>query len=439
MERASPGSGRESRAVADPACIAEVRLWGRTVGAVAELNDGRVIFEYDDRFRRSGLEISPVHLPLHRTGPQEFPELSRVAAFEGLPGVLADALPDRFGNAVIRKYFGDRGKPEAALSPVQKLLYIGSRAMGALTFQPAHRIPRNAREEEALEVAGLVAAARQVVEGSAEIAVPEIIRLGSSAGGARAKAVILWNRAGNQVRSAFAAARPGDEAWLIKFDGVGELDVPDPEPRPYNRIEFAYSTLARKAGIDMAETHLLEERGLGHFMTRRFDRPADGRLHLHTLGGMEHVDYNRPGLYSCEQYLRLTLTLQLGYPALEEAYRRIVFNVLAVNQDDHVKNFGFLMDPEGHWSLSPAYDLTFARGGGYTRRHQISLGGKYDGFSAGDLLELGSRFGVEKDGREVVQQVGAALEGWPAAAGEAGVPPDRITAIGAHHRLDCVP
>ena len=311
--------------------------------------------------------------------------------------------------------------------------------MGALTFRPAHRIPRNAREEQALEVAGLVAAARQVVEGSAEVAVPEIIRLGSSAGGARAKAVILWNRPKNQVRSAFATPRPGDESWMIKFDGVGELDVPDPEPRPYNRIEYAYSVLARNAGIDMSETWLLEERGLGHFMTRRFDRPDGGRLHLHTLGGMEHVDYNRPGLYSCEQYLRLALTLQLGYPALAEAYRRIAFNILAVNQDDHVKNFGFLMDPEGRWSLSPAYDLTYARGGGYTRRHQISLGGKYDDFSAGDLLQLGARFGVEKDGREILQQVGEALGGWPQAARKAGVPGDRIAAIGGSHRLDCIP
>ena len=425
--------------MAEPACIAEVRLWGHTVGAIAELDDGRVIFEYDREFRRSGLEISPIHLPLNRKGPMEFPELSRLPAFEGLPGVLADALPDRFGNAVIRKYFTDRGRPDDAMSPVQKLLYIGSRAMGALEFRPAHRIPRNAREEEALEVAALVAAARRVVEGSTELAVPEIIRLGSSAGGARAKAVILWNRRRNEVRSAFAKVRPGDEEWLIKFDGVGELDAPDPEPRPYNRIEYAYSALARQAGIEMAETHLLEERSLGHFMTRRFDRVDDRRLHLHTLGGMEHVDYNRPGLYSAEQYLRLNLTLQLGYPALEEAFRRVAFNILAVNQDDHVKNFGFLMDQAGRWSLSPAYDLTFARGGGYTRRHQISLGGKYDRFSSADLLELGGKFGIEKNGREILQQVGAALAGWPGAAREAGVPEDRIAAIGAAHRLDCIP
>ncbi len=421
--------------MAEPSCIAEVRLWDHTVGAVAELDDGRVIFEYDSDFRRTGLEISPIHLPLQRKGAVEFPELRRLPAFEGLPGVLADALPDRFGNAVIRRYFTDRGRPDDAMSPVQKLLYIGSRAMGALEFRPAHRIPRNAREEEALEVSALVAAARRVVEGSTEIAVPEIIRLGSSAGGARAKAVILWNRKSNEVRSAFASPRPGDEEWLIKFDGVGELDVPDPEPRAYNRIEHAYSVLARKAGIEMAETHLLEERGLGHFMTRRFDRTAEGRLHIHTLGGMEHVDYNRPGLYACEQLLRLTLTLQLGYPALAQAFRRISFNILAVNQDDHVKNFGFVMDGNGKWSLSPAYDLTFARGGGYTRRHQISLGRKFDRFTAGDLLDLGRKFGIERDGREIVREVGDALSGWPAAASAAGVPEERIKAIGDSFRI----
>jgi serine/threonine-protein kinase HipA len=223
---------------------------------------------------------------------------------------------------------------------------------------------------------------------------------------------------------------------MIKFDGVGELDLPDPEPRPYNRIEYAYSRVARKAGIDMAETFLLEERSLGHFMTKRFDRTGDGsRLHLHTLGGMEHVDYNRPGLYSYEQYLRLILFLELGYPAMEEAFRRICFNIMTVNQDDHVKNLGFLMDRAGRWSLSPAYDLTFARGRGYTRRHQMSLGGKFDRFASRDLLDLGDRFGISGSGREILEQVRDALSFWPEAARDAGVPMDRVQATGGAFRL----
>lgn len=285
--------------MSETVCVAEVRLWGRTVGAVAETDDGQVVFEYDETFRRGGLEISPPHLPLAVRGPQRFPGLERLEAFEGLPGVLADSLPDRFGNAIIRKYFTDVGRPDAAMSPIQKLLYVGSRGMGALEFRPPVKIPRKAREDEALQVAALVEAARRVVEGRTEVAVPEIMRLGSSAGGARAKAVILWNPAENEVRSAFAPVRAGDEHWLIKFDGVGELGDPDPTPQPYNRIEYAYGALARAAGVETAEQRLLEERGLAHFMTRRFDRLGNRRLHMHTLGGMEHVDYNVPGRHHC--------------------------------------------------------------------------------------------------------------------------------------------
>ncbi len=423
----------------EPVCLAEVRLWDRTVGAVAELDDGQVVFEYAEAFRRGGIEISPRNLPLGSRGPRSFPALARLDAFEGLPGVLADALPDRFGNAIIRKYFADQGRPEAALSPVQKLLYIGSRAMGALEFRPALKIPRKAREHEALEVAALVEAARRVVEGRTEVAIPEIMRLGSSAGGARPKAVILWNPAKGEVRSAFAAARPGDEPWLIKFDGVGEIDDPDPKSRPYNRVEQAYAVLAREAGVEMADTRLLEERGLAHFMTRRFDRQGGRRLHMHTLGGLEHVDYNVPGLYSYEQYFRVVLALGLGYPALEQAFRRACFNLLARNQDDHVKNVAFLMDERGRWRLAPAYDLTFAHGRGITRRHQMSFAGKRHDFTAADLLSVGERSGLHRSGRAVVQEVGEALAGWPEAARASGVPEDRIRAVGEAFRLGCVP
>ena len=425
--------------MAEPLCLAEVRLWNHTVGAVADLDDGRIVFEYDEAFRRQGLEISPANLPLSGRGPQTFPPLARLDAFEGLPGVLADALPDRFGNAIIRKYFANQGRPDAAMSPVQKLLYIGSRAMGALEFRPPVKIPRKHREDEALEIASLVSAARRVVEGKTEVAIPEIIRLGSSAGGARAKAVILWHRAKNEVRSAFTPAQPGDQHWLIKFDGVGELGDPDPNPQPYNRIEYAYSRLARAAGVEMTATHLLEERSLAHFMTRRFDRSGGGRLHLHTLGGMEHVDYNIPRLCSYEQYFRRVLSLELGYPALEQAFRRACFNLLAVNQDDHVKNFAFLMDGKGRWRLSPAYDLTFVRGRGITRQHQMSFAGKYEDFTAEDFLTVGTRFGLDHRGRAIVQEVADALAGWREVARDAGVPEDRIRRIGGAFRLDCAP
>jgi serine/threonine-protein kinase HipA len=408
---------------------AVVRLWGKLVGAVAELDDGTVVFEYDPAFRRSGLEISPIKLPLSLAGPVSFPELSRVEAFAGLPGVLADGLPDRFGNAIIRKYFSDNGHPERALSPVQKLLYIGHRAMGALEFQPAIRLGTTPAEQEPIEISRLVKQARQLIEGRVDVAVPEIMRIGASAGGARAKALILWNRKTNQVRSGFARPRSGDEHWLIKFDGVGELEAPDPNPQPYNRIECAYSHMARAAGIEIQETRLLEERRLGHFLVRRFDRVGATRLHLHSLGGMQHVDYNQPGTFSYEQYLRTVLDLNLGYPALEEVFRRMVFNLAAVNQDDHVKNFAFLMDESGKWRLAPAYDVTYASGHGYSRNHQMTLAGKITGFTREDLLATGGRFGIKHDGADIIRQVCDALGNWRHFAAEAKVPAERVDFI----------
>jgi serine/threonine-protein kinase HipA len=415
--------------------VAEVRLWDRRVGAVAEDGSGRVIFEYDPAFTRAGWDISPRHLPLSRSGPVVFPELARLEAFQGLPGVLADALPDRFGNAVIKTYFERGGRPDAALSPVQRLLYVGRRAMGALEFEPPADVPAAPATEQALELAQLVLEARRVVEGRSDVAVPEIMQLGASAGGARPKAVILWNRATDEVRSGFATPRPGDEPWVIKFDGVGELEHPNPRPQPYSRIEYAYNAMARAAGIETMETHLLTERRLAHFLSRRFDRTAAGRLHLHTLGGLDHADYNAPQTYSYEQYLRVCLELRLPPAALEEAYRRAVFNLVAVNQDDHVKNFAFLMERDGVWRLAPAYDLTFAKGARFTRAHQLTLGGKADGFTRADLLALGVSIGLRRDGAGVLEQVDDAVRRWPAFAQAAGVPAERIAAIGRAHRL----
>ncbi len=418
--------------------VAAVHLWGRLVGAVAEDSTGQVIFEYDPSFARTGWEISPRHLPLRQQGPITFPELRRVDAFQGLPGVLADALPDRFGNAVIKLYFEQRGRPQDALSPVQRLLYIGRRAMGALEFEPPIEVPLGAAAEEALEVARLVEEARRVVGGRSDIAIPEIMQLAASAGGARAKAVILWNRATNEVRSGFAAPRAGDEAWVIKFDGVGELDHPDPKPQPYNRIEYAYNQMAKVAGIETSDSHLLEERRLAHFMSRRFDRNAEGRLHLHSLGGLDHADYNAPGTYSYEQYLLVCRELRLSPAGLEEAFRRAAFNVVAVNQDDHVKNFAFLMDRRGAWRLAPAYDLTFARGRDFTRTHQLTLGNKVDDFTRADLLRLGAQLGLRRDGANVVDQVLEAVGDWPRFARAVGVPSERIEEIRKVHRIKAI-
>jgi serine/threonine-protein kinase HipA len=411
--------------------VAEVHLWGRLVGAVAEVPGTGVVFEYDDAFRASGLEISPLHLPLAERGPRVFPELSRTRAFAGLPGVLADALPDAFGNAVIRRYFEQKGTPGSALSPIQKLLYIGTRAMGALEFHPGVHARSLRPIEEALEVARLVEEARRVVEGDTQVAVPEMMQVGASAGGARAKALILWNREVNRVRSAFAAPEAGDEPWIIKFDGVtagtgGPELREDVRPGPFGRIEYAYSRMARAAGIEMMETYLLREREYAHFMTRRFDRQDGERVHMHSLGGLQHVDYNVRGAFSYEEYLRTVRALGLDQRAVNEAFRRMVFNVAAVNQDDHVKNLAFLMAPDGRWRLSPAYDVTFARGAEWTRTHQMTVRGKDDGITVRDLLDLGARMDVPNNGASIIAEVRAALETWESEARDAGVPPEWV-------------
>lgn len=420
--------------MADVVALAEVWLWGQMVGAVAEETNGRITFEYDPAFARRGLEISPFTLPAATAGPVTFPELRRSPAFEGLPGVLADALPDRFGNAVIRKYYTDRGLPEHAMRPVQKLLYIGDRAMGALTFRPPERVRRDA-EQEPLDIARLVEQARVVIEGKPHVAIPEMLRVGASAGGARPKALILWNETTGDVRSGFATPRSGDEHWILKFDGVGEFGAPDDMPKPFNRIEHAYARLAADAGIEVPEIRLLEHEGFGHLLVKRFDRSPGRRLHMHSLGGMHHVDYNQPGAFSYEGFLRTTLRLNLGYPALEQAFRRAVFNIVAVNQDDHVKNVAFLMGGTGRWRLAPAYDLTFARGQGYTRTHQMTVNGKSDGFTRDDLLALGAGMGVNRDGEEVIDQVAGVMSRWRDYANDAGVPEDRATEIAGGFRL----
>ncbi len=420
--------------MAETVAVAEVWIWDHFVGAVAETDDGQITFEYDPAFARYQLEISPLHLPLSKQGPVTFPELNRLEAFAGLPGVLADALPDRFGKAVIAKYFSDRGRPEEAMRPVQKLLYIGQRAMGALEFRPPLNVPRPA-ERESLEIADLVEQARVVIEGRPDVTIPEMLRIGASAGGARPKALILWNQSANDVRSGFADPHEGDEYWIIKFDGVGELGAPDSIAKPYNRIEHVYSQLARAAGIDMPETRLLEERGFGHLIVKRFDRQQQHRLHLHSLGGMHHVDYNLPGHFSYEQFLRTILTLQLDYPTLEEAYRRAVFNIVAVNQDDHVKNISFLMDQHGSWRLSPAYDLTYARGAGFTRYHQMTLNGKRDWFTRDNLLELGASVGIKRRGADVIDRVVVSMEEWERSATEVGVAEEQVREIGERFRM----
>ena len=334
---------------------------------------------------------------------------------------------------MIARHFQDIGRPHAALSPVQKLLYLGDRAMGALEFEPALRA-RGPVIEEALEVKRLVEEARRVIEGDTAVAVPEIMQVGASAGGARAKALILWDRAHGRVRSGFATPREGEEPWIIKFDGAsggrgGHQLTQDRRPGPFGRIEYAYAQMARRAGLELADTHLLEEGEFAHFMVRRFDRVNGAKLHMHSLGGLQHIDYNFSGAFSYEGYFRTVLALGLGHDSLEQAFRRMVFNLAAANRDDHVKNVSFLMAQDGRWQLSPAFDVTHAAGTGWTRTHQMTVAGKAAGFTREDLLGVADQFGLSHSAEDVLLAVGDALRSWQDEARKVGVPPDWIATV----------
>ena len=424
--------------MADIRAEVEVRLWDHQVGALIELEDGIILFEYAEDFRRSGLEISPVHLPLRLRGPVRFDHL-KSESFTRLPGVFADSLPDVFGRKVIRAYFAARGQTKERLTPAQKLLYVGTRAIGALTYHPTAAPPTEVHEMEALELRALVRDARRIVQGSVDVAVPEIYQIGSSAGGMRPKAVVLFNPGTREVRSAYADPRPGDMPAILKFDGVGE-DSTDDElgaAQHFNRVEAAYARMAVAAGIAMADVSVLEDGAHAHLIIRRFDLTTEGaRIHQHTLGGLIHVDYNDPGASSYEEYLRRILALGMPYASLEEGFRRTVFNVLAVNQDDHVKNLSFHMHPDGQWDLTPAYDLTFAKGRSRTSRHQMSLRGKREGFTLQDLLDLGDELTVSH-ARRIIDAVRDAVSTFLALAKETGTPRHRAEEIHAQlHERD---
>ncbi|MDB4324727.1 type II toxin-antitoxin system HipA family toxin [bacterium] len=406
---------------------ADIYLWGDRVGRVIEGDqDGRRIFQYDPDFAGRGLEISPINLPTSDATPRAFAELARSTAFEGLPGVVADSLPDRFGTALIQAHF-DKRTGGAQVTPIQKLLYVGQRGPGALEYRPAAKTTPEV--EQALEVRDLVDQARRVIEGDTREAIAEIISVGATVGGARPKALILWNRKTNRVRSGHARPQHGDEHWIVKFDGVtkssgGLENRVTHEPGPWGRLEYAYSTMARQAGIEMAETFLLhDDDGLAHFMTRRFDRDRDGtpdgKLHAHTLGGLLHLDYNVQYQIGYEEYFDVIRRLGLGQPAIEQAFRRMVFSLATVNYDDHLKNFAFLMDAQGRWTLSPAYDVAYAENDGWTRQHQMSVRGKFLGITRADCVAVAKEFDIrEREAYEIMDQVLDAVGDWEVKARE---------------------
>lgn len=432
--------------------IAEVLMWGRTIGAVAlEADRDVAAFEYAPAFAGSGIEIAPLMMPLARR-VYEFPELPR-ATFHGLPGLLADSLPDKFGNALIDAWLATQGRSPESFNAVERLCYIGSRGMGALEFRPAQG-PRP-RQATTIEIDALVHLASDVLthrnnlqgrfhDTGREQALRDILSVGTSAGGARAKAVIAWNPATNEVRSGQIDAGEGFAYWLLKFDGVtGNRDKEMEDPRGYGAIEFAYYLMAKAAGITMNECRLLEENGRRHFMTRRFDRLASGgKLHMQSLGALAHFDFNQAGAYSYEQALLVIRQLNLPMAAVEEQFRRMAFNIVARNQDDHVKNIAFLMDKQGAWSLAPAFDVTYSfnPAGVWTATHQMTLNGKRDGFTLADF-EACAASAVMKRGRAkaILEEVELAVKRWPEFAEKAGLSDDWREGIRKQHRLHLLP
>lgn len=415
--------------------LAEVKLWGKTIGAVL-LQDGDDVasFEYDAAFAQSGIQVAPLVMPLSRR-VHRFPALSRTT-FHGLPGLLADSLPDKFGNALIDAWLASRGRQADSFNAIERLCYTGQRGMGALEFAPA--TGPAAKQTTGIEVSRLVALASKVLthqnnlqasfaaQGS-EDALSDILRVGTSAGGARAKAVVAWNRKTNEVRSGQVKAGKDFEYWLLKFDGVsGNKDKELDDPKGYGLIEYAYYLMALECGIDMSECRLFKEHGRSHFMTRRFDRLAGGeKLHMQSLSALAHYDFNMAGAYSYEQALLVMRQLQLPMQAIEQQFRRMAFNIVARNQDDHVKNIAFLMNKSGEWSLSPAFDMTYSfnPAGAWTASHQMTMNGKRDNFTLDDFNACAKKASMKR-GRaaKIVSEVQATVSKWKSFAEQAGLP-----------------
>ena len=421
--------------------VLRVYIWDELVGAVAP--SGRAYaFEYASSWRRRGIELAPVLMPASPPRRSQrvfsFPGLNE-QTYQGLPPMLADSVPDRFGNGIIDSVLAREGVLPRDVNALDRLAYVGARGMGALTFAPASS-PRV--EHTAVEMNHLVEAARAALRGelnSPQVATEslnELIQVGTSAGGARAKAVIAWNTTTGEMRAGGITAPSGFEQWLVKFDGVGADDQLG-QAMSYGRTEFAYYLMATAAGVEMSESRLLEEGGRAHFITRRFDRPGtDGeRLHMQSLCAIAAIDFNA---IETNDYASLfTAAAELGIDDTAQLFRRMVFNVLASNNDDHSKNHAFLMDRSGTWEASPAYDITFAYNptSPWTAKHLMSVNGKFDAITRGDLHAVGEIFDVPGY-RRIVREVEDAVRRWSEFAAEAGLPDERTVEVAT--RLEAV-
>lgn len=416
--------------------VAEVKIWGQLVGAVRWDEPSRLAsFEYAPAFLKKGWDLSPIKMPI-RNGTQiyNFPELRRgkneeYDTFKGLPGLLADSLPDRYGNQLINIWLARQGRPENSMNPVEQLCFIGKRGMGALEFEPTQLPARQGSFK--IEIDSLVEMAHRMLskrEGfhvdlsaDEQQALQQILRVGTSAGGARPKAVIAYNPKTGEVKSGQVNAPKGFEHWLLKLDGVSDAQFG--ESSGWGRIEYAYYLMAASCGIEIMESKMLEENGRAHFMTKRFDREGNTvKHHMQTLCGIQHYDYNQRGVYSYEQVFQAMRLLRLTYPEAEQMFRRMVFNILAKNCDDHTKNFAFILKKDDKWKLAPAYDVCYAyHPENYWLHNQtMSLRGKQDNFSEEDLLNIGKENNIKR-APHIIKEVQEAVNNWLLFAKKAGV------------------
>ena len=422
----------------EPVDVVEVRCWGSRVGAVAlDPRSGYYAFEYDPTWTTREIELAPTTMPASGgTSTFVFPTLP-IPTFHRLPAMIADALPDDFGNALTTAYLANEGLRPEQITPLDRLAYLGTRGVGALEFHPL-RGPRT-RKATAIELSELVVAARSALsgdtrtEGSLTDAISHLIAVGTSAGGARAKAVVALNPATGELRSGQVPTDPGFEQWLLKLDGVGADEALGVSGH-FGRIEYAYHLMAVAAGIEMNECRLLEEGGRAHFMTRRFDRLADGgKVHLQTLCALGQLDFRQIGAHDYAQLFLVIDDLGLGPESRAQAFRRMTFNVAAANCDDHTKNVSFTLSEGGRWQLAPAYDVTHAHApeSQWTRQHLMAVNGATTGITRADVEEVGQRFGVPGF-RAIIGEVLAAIAGWDAFAADAGVPDATARRVGGH-------
>lgn len=418
---------------------AEVKIWGKFVGAVAwDPDSGFATFEYDPKFKTFGWDLAPLKMPVSDSRNRfSFPELrkdknSAYDTFKGLPGLLADALPDKYGNQLINLWLAQQGRPQDSMNPVEMLCFIGTRGMGALEFEPT--VLKESKRTFSVEIDSLVATAQKMLDQreafttnlnkDQEQAVLEILKIGTSAGGARPKALIAWNEKTGKVKSGQTKAPKGFEHWLIKLDGVSDVQLGSSQG--YGRVEMAYYNMAKACGIEMMPSRLLEKNDRAHFMTKRFDR-EDGEIkhHIQTFCAMKHFDYNLVNSFSYEQLFQCMRELKLTYADAEQMFRRMVFNVIARNCDDHTKNFSFLLRQGGKWELSPAYDLCHAYrpGSEWLSQHALSINGKRKDITKSDLVVIGESIRCKK-ASEIVDEVNGTVNEWKRFADEIKVKPN---------------